>query len=65
MRAEGRNCFYENEDDCFGKSYRKGASKTLSYWDFPGGSVDKNLHASTGDMGSVPGLGRFRMLWSK
>ena len=26
---------------------------------FPGGSVLKNLPVNTGDMGSVPGLGRF------
>ena len=25
---------------------------------FPGGSVVKNLPASAGDMGSIPGLGR-------
>ena len=28
-------------------------------WGFPGGSVVKNLPASAGDAGSVPGLGRF------
>ena len=27
--------------------------------DFPGGSVVKNLPASAGDTGSIPGLGRF------
>ena len=32
--------------------------------DFPGGSVDKNLPANAGDMGSVPGPGRFYTLWS-
>ena len=26
---------------------------------FPGGSVVKNLPANVGDMGSIPGLGRF------
>ena len=26
--------------------------------DFPGGTVDQNLPADTGDMGSIPGLGR-------
>ena len=29
--------------------------------DFPGGTVDKNLPVNAGDMGSIPGLGRFRM----
>ena len=29
--------------------------------DFPGGRVDKNLSANAGDMGSVPGPGRFHM----
>ena len=27
-------------------------------WDFPGGSVVKNLPANARDVGSVPGLGR-------
>ena len=27
--------------------------------DFPGGTVVKNLPANAGDMGSIPGLGRF------
>ena len=30
--------------------------------DFLGGAVVKNLPAKAGDMGSVPGPGRFRML---
>ena len=30
--------------------------------DFPGGSVVKNLPAKAGDMGSIPGPGRFHML---
>ena len=29
---------------------------------FPGGTVDKNLPANAGDMGSVPGPGRSHML---
>ena len=29
--------------------------------DFPGGAEDKNRPASTGDTGSVPGLGRLHM----
>ena len=32
--------------------------------DFLGSAVVKNLHASTGDMGSIPGLRRFHMPWS-
>ena len=31
--------------------------------DFPGGAVVKNLPASAGEMGSIPGPGRFHMLW--
>ena len=27
-------------------------------WDFPGGSVVKNLPANAGDVNSIPGLGR-------
>ena len=30
---------------------------------FPGGSVKKNLPANAGDMGLIPGLGRFHMSW--
>ena len=29
--------------------------------DLPGGTVDKNLPANAGDMGSIPGPGRFHM----
>ena len=29
--------------------------------DFPGGTMDKNLPANTGDTGLIPGLGRFHM----
>ena len=45
------------------------ASETLPFFpfknfmsDFPGDAVDKNLPASAGDMGSIPGPGRFDML---
>ena len=29
--------------------------------DFPGSTVDKNVPANAGDMGLIPGLGRFHM----
>ena len=32
--------------------------------DFFGGAVDGNLPASVGDIGSIPGLGKFLMLLS-
>ena len=32
-------------------------------WGFPGGPVVKNLLANAGDMGSIPGPGRFHMPW--
>ena len=32
--------------------------------DFPGGAVDKKPPADAGNMGSIPGLGRFHVLWS-
>ena len=32
--------------------------------DFAGGTVDKNLPANAGGMGSIPGLGGFHVLWS-
>ena len=37
---------------------------TRKVLDFPGGSVHKNLSANARDTGSIPGLGRFHMLWS-
>ena len=36
-------------------SYKKGMQ------DFPGGRVDRNSPANTGDTGLIPGLGRFHM----
>ena len=44
---------------------------SLTHWEiqktvtlgFPGGSVIKNPSASAGGTGSIPGLGRSRMLW--
>ena len=33
-------------------------------WDFPGGAVDKNLPASSGDTGSIPGPGRCHTMQS-
>ena len=33
------------------------------FQDFPGGAMDRNLPANAGDMGSIPGPGRFHMLW--
>ena len=42
----------------------KQAKNTLlrMHQEFPGGTVDKNLSANAGDMGSIPGLGSFHML---
>ena len=34
-------------------------------YDFPGSPVVKNLPASVGDTGSIPGLRRFHMLLGK
>ena len=33
-------------------------------WDFPGGTMDKNLTANAGDVGLIPGPGRSRRLQS-
>ena len=40
---------------------KKNSFKKLTYWDFPGGAVAKNLPANAGDTGSSPGLGRSHM----
>ena len=37
------------------------ALKERKYGDFPGGAVVKNLPASAGDTGSIPGPGRSHM----
>ena len=36
----------------------------INYKDFPDDALDKSLPANAGDMGSIPGLGRFHMLQS-
>ena len=37
---------------------------TLTYQDFPGGPVVKNLPTNAEDMSSITGPGRFHMLWA-
>ena len=37
-------------------------NKIQQYRDFLGGAVDRSPPASAGDMGSIPGPGRFHML---
>ena len=39
-------------------------SKSQGEKDFPSGTEDKNPLANAGDMGLIPGLGGFHMLWS-
>ena len=36
----------------------------LYFLDFPGGTIDKNPPANAEDICSIPGLGRFHVLWS-
>ena len=33
-------------------------------WDLPSGTVDEILPVDAGDMGSIPGPGKFHMSWS-
>ena len=40
---------------------KKKENVKVNHGDFPGGAVDKNLPANAGDMGSIPGLGRFHI----
>ena len=42
------------------KTYYK-APIIKTVWDFPGGTVVKNLPANAGDTGSIPGAGRSHM----
>ena len=51
-----------NHCACTSDIQNSGASilpETLRYMSFSGGSAVKNLTASTGDPGLIPGLGRF------
>ena len=56
---KGRNLQLVNEllDFCL-------AALKIQVMDFPGGPVVKNLPDDAGDMGLIPGLGRFHMLLS-
>jgi len=40
-------------------------SSGSTYLGFAGGSVVKNLVVNTGDMGFIPGLGRFPWIWER
>ena len=53
--------FYDQEQD---KNAYVNTFFQLSAGDLPDGTVDKNLPASAGHMGSIPGLGRFHTLQS-
>ena len=50
-----RDLYLEYKKNCY-------RSTLKDRWDFPGGSVVENLPCNTGDVGSIPGLGRFHML---
>ena len=41
----------------------KSLDERMKHEDFSGGLVVKNLPANAGEMGSIPGLGRFHMPW--
>ena len=43
------------------KSVVESINQKWEGWDFPGGTVVKNLPANAGDMGSSPGPGRSHM----
>ena len=49
---------------CYQRVDRKNEYTKTWYLGFPGGSVTKNLPANVGDLGLIPGLGRFHMPWS-
>ena len=44
--------------------YKRKVNTSQNQGDFPGSIVDNNSPANAGDMGSIPGLGRFHMPWS-
>ena len=45
----------------FGHLMQRANSLEISHLNFPGDTADKNLPTSVGDMGSIPGPGRFHM----
>ena len=45
---ENKVCHCSHLDDCF-----------ISFWCFPGGSAGKESRCSVGDLGLIPGLGRY------
>ena len=50
---------WKTSKGCLGyKVLMESVNQKLSPWDFPGGTVVKNLPANAGDTGSIPGLGR-------
>ena len=49
-----RDVYLEYKKNCY-------RSTLKNRWDFPGGSVVENLPCNAGDVGSIPGLGRFHM----
>ena len=53
-------CSFYNSVTCL----RKEKTEERADTGFPSGRVDKNPPANAGDMGSIPGPGRFHMLWS-
>ena len=58
--------FQQEEDTAWNAAVTSlvGSVKNKKLTDFPACSVDKNLPANAGDTGSIPGLGRFHILWS-
>ena len=45
MSSDSDKCYVENN----------------TWWDLAGGAMDRNPPANEGDMGSIPGAGRFHM----
>ena len=43
------------------KQYSTDIKKKIDTQDFPGGSMVKNLPANAGDLGLIPGLGRYNL----
>ena len=59
---------HETGQGCTGARAQEGKEEPERFGvggkDFPGGEVDRNLPANTGDIGSIPSPGRFHMPWS-
>ena len=55
------NLHHKSKDKIFKDSLNIKWTRSFKFWDFPGGTLDKNRLANAGDTGSIPAQGRSHM----